>query len=111
MPTFILRGRYSTPGIKGMVTKPQNRETAVRTLVEAAGGRMLHYYLTTGDKDFLVILHAPDTESAVTAAMVASASGAVTDLTTVQAWSAPEFSTLTERAGGIVSSYQPPNQS
>ena len=108
MPTYILRGRYSTPGIKGLITKPQNREAAVRTLIESAGGRMLHYYLTTGDCDFLVIMHSPDTETAVTAAMVASASGAVTDLTTVQAWSAPEFSSLTERAGSIVGSYQPP---
>lgn len=108
MPTFIMQGRYSTPGVKGLVTKPQNREAAVRNLVDAAGGRLLHFYLTTGEHDFLLIVHAPDTETAVTAAMVASASGAVTDMKTVQAWSAPEFSALAERAGLITESYQAP---
>ena len=111
MPTYVLQGRYSTPGVKGLVTKPQNREVAVRNLIEAAGGRMLHFYFTTGDSDFLVILHSPDTETAVTTSMVAAASGAVTDITTVQAWSAPEFSALAERAGNVVDAYQTPMQS
>mgnify|MGYP001815552275 CR=1 FL=1 len=37
MAYYLFQGRYSTDAIKAMVDKPQDREAAARTLVEAAG--------------------------------------------------------------------------
>ena len=37
MPIYITRGRYSAESIKNLVAKPEDRQQAVSTLVEAAG--------------------------------------------------------------------------
>ena len=38
-----------------MIVKPEDRTDAVRAMIELAGGKLLDYYVTFGDYDFLVI--------------------------------------------------------
>ena len=38
MPIYISRGRFTTDAIKGMMSKPENREEAVSKLFESVGG-------------------------------------------------------------------------
>lgn len=46
MPIFITQGRYSRDALKGMLAAPEDRAEAVARLAEAAGGKLLAYYVT-----------------------------------------------------------------
>ena len=53
---WVSYGKLSQEGMKGMLTNPQNRETAVAKLVEGLGGKLVNYHLLlNGDIDFIKI--------------------------------------------------------
>jgi len=108
MATFILTGRYTLDAVRGLMSKPEDRTGAVAAIVSAAGGKMLSYYVTTGDTDFMLIAEADNAEDFLAGVMVAGASGSVTGVKTVRAWSSGEFAKVAEKAGAIASSYRAP---
>ena len=110
MIRLITRGRFTQKMIQGNLEAPEDREPAVRKLVETAGARMVAYYITTGDHDFLLISEAADAESAVAAMMVAGAAGTITDVTTIRAWTAAEFKPVAEKAAKAAAAYRLPGK-
>jgi uncharacterized protein with GYD domain len=48
-----------------MIASPEDREAAIAKVVEKAGGKLLSYYLTFGDDDWLVIFDCPNNEVAL----------------------------------------------
>ena len=60
MPIFITQGRYSRDAIKGMIANPEDRAEAASKLFEAAGGKLLAYYVTLGEYDWLIVSEFPD---------------------------------------------------
>ena len=110
MTTFITRGRLSAEAVKGLINKPEDRQEAVSKLIEAAGGKLLHYYITTGDNDFLLITEADNGESVIAALMAAAAAGTITDVTTSRAWTSSEFKSVAEKAGAVMATYRAPGQ-
>ncbi len=107
MATFIITGCYTSDAMKGMVANPSDRAAAVKPLVEATGGKMLAYYATTGVNDFLMICEAADGADITPALIVAGATGTVSNLQTVRAYSGPEFKAMQEKAGGLASALKP----
>ena len=93
----------------GMLKNPSDRKEAVRPLIEAAGGKLVEYYVTLGETDFLLITETDDSEGMMAALIVAGASGGVSNMKTVQAFSAQTFVTAQKRAGSITS-FKGPNQ-
>ena len=65
MPLYIYRGRYSAEALKGMMTAPEDREAAIAKVLQNAGGKLLAYYLTFGEDDFLLIADCPDNHAAL----------------------------------------------
>ncbi len=108
MPTFVTMGRFSHAAIQGLMAKPEDRTATIQKLMAAMGGKLIGYYLTTGDTDFVIISEAPDAESAVAAVMTAAGTGAVSDIKTSQAWTSGEFAKIAERAGAAAKSYRAP---
>jgi hypothetical protein len=49
MVRLVTRGCFTENYAKGLVSAPEDREPAVRKLVEGAGGRLVSFYFTTGD--------------------------------------------------------------
>ena len=111
MPTFITTGRLTQEAVKGLAAKPEDRSEAVGKLIAAAGGKLLHYYVTTGDSDFMLITEASGAEVAVAACMAAAASGAVSDVHTIQAWTSAEFKAVAAKAGQVAAAYRAPGKS
>jgi uncharacterized protein with GYD domain len=110
MPIFISQGRYSYGAIKGMIAQPEDRSKAVSRLVKDAGGRLLSYYLTFGEYDFLLVAEAPN-ESAMAAAVLAAASGGgVTDLRTTLAMTPTDAMKAFEAAAGLAQSFKSAGQ-
>jgi uncharacterized protein with GYD domain len=55
MIRLVTRGCFTQDYAKGLVSAPEDREPAVRKLIEGAGGKLLSFYFTTGDTDFMCI--------------------------------------------------------
>lgn len=108
MARYIITGSYTAAGMKGMIAHPSDREKATGALVAAAGGKLETYLLTTGDHDFLMVVTADNITNMIASLIVAGASGAVTGLKTVQAFTAAEFLEMQKAAGALAAKYQSP---
>lgn len=110
MPISITKGKFTAETARDMISNPQDRAIMIRKFVEAAGGKLLHYYFTTGDTDFMVISEGEDASDAVAAAMVGAALGGVSDVQTIQAWTSAEFVEIAKKAGQLTASYRAPGK-
>jgi uncharacterized protein with GYD domain len=90
MPTYITQGRYTREAIKGMIVKPEDRAEAISRLIAKVGGRLIGFYLTFGEYDFLSIFEAPDNISAASVLLAGGSTGGVTDLRTTVAMTGME---------------------
>ena len=62
MARLITRGRFTHDYVKGLLAAPEDREPVVRKLIEGAGGKMISFYFTTGESDFLLVSEANEPE-------------------------------------------------
>ena len=76
MPRFIVTGCYTSAAMKAMVENPSDREAAARAVVEAAGGTLEDYYLTTGESDFVIKVMIDDVSALLAGLIAVGASGA-----------------------------------
>ena len=110
MVRLVTRGRFTHDYAKGLVAAPEDREPAVRKLIEAAGGKLVSFYFTTGDSDFMVIAEANEAENLISAYLATAAAGAVSNLTTQRAWTGAEFKRIAEKASKAASHYRAPGK-
>jgi uncharacterized protein with GYD domain len=108
MPLFVTTGCYTATSAKGMIDNPSDREKAARGIMEAAGGKLQSFYVTTGETDWMAITEFDDGADLIPALLVVGASGAVSNVKTVRAYTGAEFKAAQEKAGNIASSYKPP---
>lgn len=107
MPQFVITGNYTAAAMKGMIANPSDREAATRAIVEAAGGQIASYYITSGDSDFMLVVNIDDSANLIPALMVAGASGTVSNLKTVRAYTSAEFMAAQKKAGELASAFKP----
>jgi uncharacterized protein with GYD domain len=90
MPTYVMLGKYSLEGLKGVSAK---RSDEARALIKQHGGELRAVYALLGEVDLVVIVELPDTASAMqTSAALAKLLGG--RFTTAPAVSAEEFDKL-----------------
>ena len=77
---------------------------------EAAGGKVISFYVTTGESDFLLISEADESEAIIASLMTAAAAGTISDVSTGRAWTGAEFKAIMERASKAAKSYRPPGK-
>lgn len=85
MTTYITQGNYTREAMQGMLATPEDRAVAVAALAKAAGGKLLDYYITYGEYDFLVIMEGKDDSKMMGALMAAAAGGGITNVRTTVA--------------------------
>ena len=110
MPTYITRGRYSAESIQNLVANPEDRLPAVRNLVEAAGAKLLSFYITLGHYDFMVITEAPSAKEASAFILAAAAAGGVTDNETTEAFTSSEAKQVLATANKAAKKYKMPGK-
>ena len=98
MGIYITQGNYTGSAMKGMVDNPEDREGAVSGLMESVGAKLLKYYVTTGEYDFLVVTEGENLTDVVAGLMIAGSTGGVTNLKTFQAISTKEAKMVMEKA-------------
>ena len=108
MPIFITQGRYAQQAVKGMVVSPEDRADAVGRLLAKVGGRLISYYLTFGDYDFLVIAEAPGDTQMAAVLLAAASSGGVTDLKTTLAMTSVEAKGAFAAASDLTHGFRSP---
>jgi uncharacterized protein with GYD domain len=110
MIRLVTRGRLTQNYAKSFLAAPENREPAVRKLIEAAGGKLINFYFTPGDSDFLLISEANDAENIIAALMAAAAAGTISDVTTARAWTGAEFKAIGDKACQAAGAYRVPGK-
>ncbi len=108
VPRFIVTGNYTKSAIRGLVEKPSDREAAARAIVEAAGGKLESFYLTTGDSDFAIKVTIDDAKDLIAGLMATAAAGAVSNVKTVRAFTSEEFTAMQKKAGKLAKAYKSP---
>ena len=63
MSTFIVLGKFSDQGLKGLMTSDADRAAIVDKAAGAAGAKMISYHITRGVYDFCVIAEGDDEET------------------------------------------------
>jgi uncharacterized protein with GYD domain len=106
MPTYITQGRYTRDAVKGMIVKPEDRADAVARLLSKVGGRLISYYLTFGEYDFLAIAEAPNDVQMAAALLAAGSGGGVTDLRTTVALTSIEAKGAFAAASDLAPSFR-----
>lgn len=107
MPLFITEGRFTQGAVRSMLEKPEDRGEAIAQLFAQSGGKLLGYYMTFGDHDFVVISEGPF-EGVAVSTIVVEALGEVTDLQTSLAITSSEMKNAFGRAGAIASKFRTP---
>ncbi len=106
MPLYITQGRYTRDAIKGMIVRPEDRAEAVSRLISKGGGRLIGYYLTFGEYDFLAIAEMPGETQMAAVLLAAGSGGGVTDLRTTLAMTSVEAKGAFAAASDLAPSFR-----
>jgi uncharacterized protein with GYD domain len=98
MTIYITQARYTYQAISGLVQNPEDRYEEVRGLFERAGCKLLSYYITFGEYDFIITYEAPNPLAVMSVLATAGAGGGVTDTRTITAVSTAEAKLAFEMA-------------
>lgn len=110
MAIFISQGRYTREAIQGMTANPEDRSKAVGKLIKAAGGKLLSYYITFGEYDFVLVAEAPDEKAMAAAVLAAAGGGGVSDVRTTVALTPADAMQAFEQARGLAESFRSAGQ-
>lgn len=78
MPKYLIRARYTTEGIQGLLSdSAAGRRADVQAAVKALGGNVESFYYCFGDDDAIVILDLPSNVTAAALTLTISGAGGV----------------------------------
>lgn len=95
MPTYIMLMKLTEQGVKDIKGAPQRIEQAAKT-AEAMGGKMIGFYATMGEYDYVVIGECPSDEVMMTFLLGMGSLGSVRT-TTLKAFTKEEFAELVKK--------------
>lgn len=108
MATYMLRASLTPETFKGFLANPENRSGPVRKLIEAHGGKLLHYYFAFGQYDVLVIAEFPGNVDASAMMMTVASSGAFSAGETTVLLTIEEAVAAMKQAGSKIGTYRAP---
>lgn len=101
MAFYLVQASYSVPATAAMVKNPQDRATAVRPLIESAGGKLHGLWLAFGEFDVVAIVEMPDNVTAAAFSMAIGASGGMSAYRTTPLLTMAEATKAMKKAGGV----------
>ena len=106
MTKMYIMGKYTEKAFQGYLKDPTtDRRIAVEKLTSAAGGKMISMDIVRGTYDFIVVADVPTFEDFAAIKLVVESSGAVKNLTMLEAI---DFTKSTTMASKIA--YKAPGQ-
>lgn len=107
MPYYLHQVAFTSEAWGKMVKEPQNREAAMRPVIEKLGGKLLSYWFCFGEYDSILITQFPDSASAAAGPMAAAASGTVKAVKTTPLITVEEAMEGMRKAGSA--GFRPPS--
>jgi len=107
MTIYITQGNYTSEAVRGLMAKPEDRTEEVSKLFAASGAKLLAYYNTFGEYDFLIIGEGPSEMDTAASLLVAAGTGGVTNLKTTVAIRAGDMKQVFGKAGSIAAKFRP----
>jgi uncharacterized protein with GYD domain len=95
MNTYITLMKLTDQGVKNLKDAPNRIETNIKS-VEKAGGRLIGFYSTLGEYDYIAISEGPSDEAAAAFNLGLSSQGHVRT-TTLRAFTTKEFAEMIKR--------------
>jgi uncharacterized protein with GYD domain len=95
MPTYVTLMKFTDQGAKDIKNAPERIERAFKGL-EAMGGKIVDFYVTMGEYDYVAIAEGPSDEVALTYLMGLGADGNVRT-TTLKAFKREDFVKLVKK--------------
>jgi uncharacterized protein with GYD domain len=84
MIKFLIKGSYTSEGVKGLLKAGgTTRKQAVEKMINDVGGKMESFYYAFGDTDVYVIAEVPDTITATAVSLKVNSTGLVSVTTTI----------------------------
>lgn len=109
MALYLARAKYSNAAFKGMVESPQDREAAARKIFEAVGMTMHQCYFSVSSAELIAIGEGTP-ESLAAIEMIIMATGACSEVSTLEIVDSKSMTAAMETANKVVSAYQAPNK-
>ena len=92
MPSYLSLASWTDQGIRDLKSAP-DRLDAVKEAVQAAGGRVIFFYMLMGEYDMATLIEMPDDDAAAQVALRTGMSGNVRT-ETMKAFTEEEFRTV-----------------
>ena len=108
MALFITYASYSQSGVKGLLEKPSDRAEVIQGLLSKVGAKLVALYMTTGPNDLVLVTEAADGSDVVALGMAVAATGSISKIETVRAWTSADFKGIAEKAASLTGAYTPP---
>lgn len=89
MPSYLSLLNWTEQGVRDIKQSPE-RLDAAKQAIQAAGGRMIFFYMTMGEYDMATLIEAPDDESAATVLLALGSQGSIRS-TTMKAFTEDEY--------------------
>jgi len=106
MSLFLIQGSYTPQAWATLAKNPEDREQAIRGLVERAGGKFHNLYYCFGEHDVVGIFEAPDAATAAALSIAVTSAGHLKSVQTTVLMTMKEAMEAMRKAGKL--SYQPP---
>ena len=101
MPRYLIQASYDASAAAAFVSKPQERETGVRTLVERLGGTVDSIDFCLGEFDVIGVANFPDDVAAAAFSLAVNAAGHLKSFRTTRLMSPDEFLAAQQKAHGL----------
>jgi uncharacterized protein with GYD domain len=95
MPTYVVLYKLTEQGVKNIKSAPERIEAGIKA-AEAMGGKVLGFYATLGEYDYVSISEAPSDEVAMTFMLGLGAQGNVRT-TTLKAFTKEELAEMVKK--------------
>jgi uncharacterized protein with GYD domain len=107
---FCMTGQYTPKALNNIMENPKtNRYEAAKTLIEAAGGKLVSMYSTAAEgPGVLVIFDVPDPIAAPAISGTVVASGAIHHVNLTRLWTQDEIMQVRQKASELRGKYVPP---
>jgi uncharacterized protein with GYD domain len=106
VPIYISRGCYTADAVRGMLATPEDREPTIAKVFEKLGGKLLCYYVTLGEFDWLLIAEFPNEQVASSGILVAMAGGSVSNVQTTVAMTSKQAIEAFSGAAAVAKSFK-----
>lgn len=110
MSLYLARGKMSRESLRSLMAKPEDRTAALRSALEAAGGKLLQLWYSASTGEVIHVYEAPTPVASCSFSFMVLASGVIDDGTDEQLLTPAQFVEAMKGAANIVSKYRAPGK-